>query len=79
MNARLNALTEELKTSEYHPCKGAVSKLVVELSVSEQLWLPFAQVRQSNIHTFARRFGFKVKTKTTYKGGIKGLRIKRVA
>jgi hypothetical protein len=59
--------------------KGIVSRLVVQLEISQQLWLPFDAVRQANIHEYARRFGIQVTTRTVMKGGIRGIRIKRVA
>lgn len=56
-----------------------VSRLVIQLEVSEQLLLPFDQVRQANVHMFARRAGIKVKTRTEIKDGVKMLSVRRVA
>lgn len=61
------------------PSRGIVCSMVVALGVSEQMWLPFDVTRACNVHEFARRRGYKVKTWTTVKGGIKRIRIKRVA
>jgi len=64
---------------DYHPRKGIISTQIVELKLAEQLWLPLDQVRQANVHMFARRFGLKVQTRTRIKNGVKGIRVKRVA
>lgn len=59
--------------------RNIVSKLVSIMAVSEQLWLPFDTANAPHVHCFARLSGFKVQTRTVYRGGIKGIRIKRVA
>ena len=61
------------------PRKNAVSKLVSVMEISDQMWLPFTVTNAPHAHCFARISGFKVKTKTIYRGGVKGIRIKRVA
>jgi len=61
------------------PRRSIVSKLIAVMEVSEQMWLPFEVANAPHAHTFAKIAGFKVKTRTTYKGGVKGIRIKRVA
>jgi hypothetical protein len=66
-------------TLEFRSNKGIVSKLLTVLDVSDQMWLPFDCVKQANLHEYAYRQGIKVQTRTTVKGGIKGIRIKRVA
>lgn len=72
-------MKDQLWRNDYHPCKGEVSKMIVEMDLNEQLLLPFEIARQSNIHQFARRFGLKVKTQTIIMGGVKNLRVRRVA
>ncbi len=61
------------------PRRSVVSKMIAVMEVSEQMWLPFDVANAPHAHTFAKIAGFKVKTRTIYKGGIKGIRIKRVA
>lgn len=61
------------------PRKGIVSKLIAVMEVKEQLWLPLEMANTPHAHAFARISGFKIQTRTVYKGGIKGIRIKRVA
>lgn len=62
-----------------HLRRNIVSKLVAIMAVSEQLWLPFDTANAPHVHYFAKLSGFKVKTRTAYKGGLRGIRIKRVA
>ena len=64
---------------DFHANRGIVSKMLTVLEVQEQMWLPFDCVNQSNVHQFARRLNIKIETRTAIKGGVKGLRIKRVA
>ena len=68
-----------VKRTVRQPRKNIVSKMIAVLAVSEQMWLPFDVTNAPHVHTFAKVSGFKVKTRTTYKGGIRGIRIVRIA